>query len=336
MRIRTMGRMGLATLSARMGLGAPPVNAMISVTDRCQARCTYCGIPERQQRELTTGEMLGLLDELRDAGVQRVAFWGGEPLLRADIGRLVDHAKLECGFHVSLDTNGYLVPERLDAVRHLDVLAISYDGPPGGHERNREPGSHAKVYEALRLASRRLRVFSITVLTRANVGQVDAILDTARALGFAATFQLLHLTPGLGSEAERELLPSDAATRSALRLLIERKRQGAPIASSLAYLEHLLAWPDYQACQAPDRRGPPCFAGTLFFNVDTDGSVYPCSRMIGRMPARKVTEGGFREAFAAMGETGCRSCTASSLVEYNLVHSLHLGAIWNWVRQTAG
>ncbi len=327
-------KIGLATVAASVGLRLAPMNVMISVTNRCQSRCAYCSIPSRRQREMSTEEILRLFDELRAEGTQRIALWGGEPLLREDIGELVDYAKRTCGFHVSLDTNGLLVPEKIDLLRNLDVLVVSYDGTPGAHERNREPGSHDAVSEALRVASRVHRVFSITVLTVESIGQIDAILETARAIGFSTTFQLLHLTRNLGSEEERALLPDEAATRAAIRLLIERKRQGAPIVSSFAYLEHLLGWADYRRCQSAEPKGPRCHAGRLFCNVDTDGSVYPCSRMIDRMPARNFLDGGFRQAFAAMGETGCRSCIASSLVEYNFVHSMNAGVIWNWLKHT--
>jgi len=332
---RSLFHMGKATLAANLGAAPVPLNVMVSVTNRCQARCRYCSIPDRDQRELSTRELLDLFDELRELGTRRIGLWGGEPLLRDDIGELVDHAKRRCGFHVSLDTNGYLVPRRLAELRNLDVLAISYDGPAEGHDVNREAGSHRRVEEALRLAARTHQVLSITVLTAASLGSVDPVLALADQAGFDATFQLLHLTSNLGTEAERALLPEPEALRATLRHLVARKRAGAPIANSLAYLEHLLAWPDHGTCQSTERRGPRCWAGKLFCNVDTDGKVYPCSRLIDRVPARSIRDGGFAAAYRDVASTSCRGCTASSLVEYNLVHSLHPGAIWNWVRQTA-
>jgi MoaA/NifB/PqqE/SkfB family radical SAM enzyme len=333
-RLRQLVRMGTATLAARLAGKATPLNVMISVTNRCTARCGYCDIPARRQRELTTVELLALLDELKALGTQRVAFWGGEPLLRDDIGALVRHAKRRCGFFVSLDTNGRLVPERLDDLADLDVLVVSYDGPREVHDANRGEGSHARARAALELAAPRQRVFTITVLTRENLSHVDAILDDARRLGFATTFQLLHHTEGLASAGERDLLPSNEEYRATLRHLLRRKREGAAIVSSAAYLERLLRWPSYAQPTDTAPRGLRCMAGTLYANVDTDGSVYPCSGLVGRVPAANALAGGFARAFAATTRGGCGACIASCYTEYNLMHALHPGVVANWLAYT--
>src|SRR5687767_6224683 len=67
----------------------------ISVTDRCDLRCVYC-MPEGGEREhgsrpeiLTFEEIGRLVRILAPAGVRRVRFTGGEPLLRKDVVELV-------------------------------------------------------------------------------------------------------------------------------------------------------------------------------------------------------------------------------------------------------
>jgi len=334
MKLKNLVNMGMASLAANLTGAATPLNVMISVTNRCPARCSYCDIPNRQQREMTTAELIRLFDELKALGTQRVALWGGEPLIRDDIGYLIDYAKNSCGFFVSIDTNGYLVPGKIAELSSLDVMVISFDGPPEVHDENREPGSCAKVLEALRVACRTHNVFTITVLTNRNIGHIDFILDTARELGFATTFQLPHHTKSLASDCEHTFVAENEEYRKAIRQLIKRKREGYPIVSSYQYLNNLLKWEDYRQYVSAEQKGLTCWAGKLYCNVDTDGSVYPCSGTIGTMPAKNFLEVGFKAAFDAIGEPACKACIASCFTEYNYMHSFHLGVIWNWLRYT--
>jgi MoaA/NifB/PqqE/SkfB family radical SAM enzyme len=334
MKINNLLKMGIATLGANLTGASTPLNVMISVTNRCPARCSYCNIPNRQQQEMTTEEIVRLFDELKRLGTQRIALWGGEPLMRDDIGYLIEYAKKQCNFFISIDTNGYLLPKSIGALADVDVVVISFDGPREVHDENREPGSYDKVIEALRVASQSHRVFTITVLTKKNIAHIDFILQQAREMGFSTTFQLPHHTKSLASENEHALLSENEEYRDAIRHLIKRKREGYPIVSSFHYLRYLLKWGDYRSYVSSQRNGPTCWAGKLYCNVDTDGSVYPCSGTIGMIPAKNFLEAGFQEAFAGIGKPDCRSCIASCFTEYNYMHSFQLQVIWNWLMYT--
>lgn len=326
--------MGFATLRANLTGFRIPLNVMISVTNRCPSRCRYCNIPNRKQREMSTDEIIRLFRELKKLGTQRIALWGGEPLVRDDIGHLIEYANKECGFFTSLDTNGYLVPKKINALENLDVLVVSLDGPQEIHDNNREPGSYEKAMEALRVACPRHRVFTITVLTKENIGHIDFILQKAKDMGFSTTFQLPHHSKSLASDKELALLPENDDYRSAIQLLVERKRSGYPIVSSYQYLRYILDWSDYRAYTSPDRKGLTCWAGKLYCNVDTDGTLYPCSGMVGEMPATNYLDAGFKEAFANMGKPECRSCIASCFTEYNFMHAFQPAVILNWLKYT--
>jgi len=335
MKNSTLLKFGLATLKAKLTGASIPLNVMISVTNRCPARCSYCNIPNRQQREMTTADLISLFDQLKALGTQRVALWGGEPLVRNDIGELLDYAKNKCGFFVSLDTNGYLVRDRIEALANVDVLVMSFDGPRDIMDKNREAGSYDKVMQALELAAtRKIRVFTITVLTKENIGHIDFILEQAKRLGFSASFQLLHHTKTLASEEESSFLPSNAAYKDAIRHLIERKRQGHPIVSTIPYLKYILEWPDYAYPTSNQATGLKCWADQLYCNVDSDGKVYPCSGLVERVPAKNFLDTGFKEAFDFCSKGDCKACIASCFNEYNFMHALNLQVIWNWLQHT--
>ncbi|MCX5795271.1 MAG: radical SAM protein [Elusimicrobia bacterium] len=332
MKLSHIAHIGLGTLAAHISNRRVPLNLMFAATDRCVASCAYCHIPGRNKQELATADVLKLIDQAAAAGCRRFGIWGGEPLVRDDMEDIAGYAKQK-GLFVTMDSNGHLLPGKISILRSLDHLMLSLDGPEAMHDLNRGPGSFRKVMAGIEAAAGRVPLWTITVLTKHNLDCLDFILETARRCGFLATFQLLHHNDAMGRN-QAALLPQAADTRSFIARLIAEKKRGAPIASSVPYLEHLLRWPDFAV---PMRSGPVegamrCWAGQLYCNVDTDGSVYPCSLLVDQMPSRNFLDGGLRRAFEfAGGQELCSSCIASCFSEYNLLFSLHPPTVLAWL-----
>jgi cyclic pyranopterin phosphate synthase len=84
----------------------------VSVTDRCNLRCTYCmpaeGLPWMSKPEmLTDEEMLRIIAVFIDLGVRQVRLTGGEPLLRRSLVEVVQGiAQLEPRPQIAMTTNG--------------------------------------------------------------------------------------------------------------------------------------------------------------------------------------------------------------------------------------
>ena len=97
------------------GHGRPIGDVRISVTDRCNFRCTYCmpadGLPWLKRDALLTYEEIArLVRILSEMGVHDVRLTGGEPLVRKELWRLVGAISAIPGVHdLSLTTNGYLL-----------------------------------------------------------------------------------------------------------------------------------------------------------------------------------------------------------------------------------
>ncbi len=115
-------RTGDADLAAVDRLGRSLHDLRISVTDRCNFRCTYC-MPREvygqafrflPHAELLTFEEITRLARLAiDLGVRKVRLTGGEPLLRRDIEVLVAMlAGLDRLDDLTLTTNGSLLAEK--------------------------------------------------------------------------------------------------------------------------------------------------------------------------------------------------------------------------------
>lgn len=333
MQIYTLARMGTDALRHRVTGRRTPMNVMLSVTNRCNQRCRYCAIPDRDQEEMSTAEILDLIDHLAERGTRRIALWGGEPLVRDDIGLIVERC-VRHHFWTTLDTNGILFPERISELRAVSHVLFSLDGDRDSHDAGRGEGSYDHVMRAIEAASAEGFEFgTITVLNRHTLGCIDHVLDLAERYGFAAAFQVVHHTEGLDGGRGADFLPEDAAYRQALQKLLDEKKRGRPIANSRSGLIHLLRWPDFRVPTLPSLdKASPCVAGELFCNIDTDGSVYPCSLMVGEQPALNLRDVGFDAAFEAAASHPCKVCSATAFTEYSLLFRLRPRTVFEWTR----
>src|SRR4051812_14577427 len=122
-------------------LARPLRDLRISVTDRCNFRCTYCMPREvfghdfeflRREELLTFEEIARLARISVSLGVQKIRLTGGEPLIRRDLDRLVRmlaQLKSEGLQDLTLTTNGALLPSKaaMLAAAGLDRVTVSLD-----------------------------------------------------------------------------------------------------------------------------------------------------------------------------------------------------------------
>jgi GTP 3',8-cyclase len=107
----------------------------VSVTDRCNFRCTYCmpaeGLPWLPKTEiLTFEEMVRLVGVFARLGVKEIKLTGGEPTVRAELPKLVGMLRAACpDLAMSMTTNGLLLDRlaRPLAEAGLDRVSISCD-----------------------------------------------------------------------------------------------------------------------------------------------------------------------------------------------------------------
>ena len=104
----------------------------LSVTDRCDLRCTYC-MPERMQflpkaEVLSLEELYALARSFMARGVRTIRLTGGEPLVRRDVIDLVRVIGRHVGAEldeVTLTTNGTQLASNADALARAGVRRIN-------------------------------------------------------------------------------------------------------------------------------------------------------------------------------------------------------------------
>ena len=113
----------------------PLRNLRISVTDRCNLRCSYC-MPEEdyvwlpREQILDFEEISTLADVFMDLGVDKIRLTGGEPLLRRDLPELIRLLAAKPSLRdLALTTNGVLLGEQAGPLRAagLHRVTVSLD-----------------------------------------------------------------------------------------------------------------------------------------------------------------------------------------------------------------
>ena len=309
-------RAGASAFRVRFFGARIPLAARIQVTRRCTSRCVYCRLPDESGDPLGARQILSILDELASLGCLRVSLSGGEPMLRKDIGWIVD-ACAALGMVPEMNTSGYGMADRIDEVRRLGLVKISLDGPEEIHDAVRgRAGSYREVLAAARAArSAGIRIVLVATITRHNVDHLDHILETACDLGVLAAFQ--PVKPYYKGLADVDaILPEPGRMREAIDRLARACRggQSARMRNSLRGLEHIRSWPEYGRLR--------CWAGRIFCIVGADGTLYPCDRTRIDTALPNCLDGGVGEALGRLPEPDCDGCGFCGALELNLAMAM--------------
>ena len=119
-------------------LGRPLRDLRISVTDRCNFRCTYCMPKEvfgREYQFLERDELLTFEEIERVArvfvahGITKIRLSGGEPLIRRNLERLVEMLARIPGLDLAMTTNASLLAHKAESLRRagLERITVSLD-----------------------------------------------------------------------------------------------------------------------------------------------------------------------------------------------------------------
>ncbi len=106
-------------------------NLRISVTDKCNFRCTYCmpaeGLPWLKKAEILSYEEIVRIARVAvSLGIEQIRLTGGEPLVRRDLPELVRQLRhIEKLSSLSLTTNGILLKQQVDALAEAGLTRIN-------------------------------------------------------------------------------------------------------------------------------------------------------------------------------------------------------------------
>jgi len=181
-------------------LKRPVKDLRISVTDRCNFRCTYC-MPQDEyewidKKEILTFEEIARLAKLFvQFGVEKIRLTGGEPLVRHDLNLLIEKlAPLEGLKELCLTTNGALLAERIQALKQagLKRVNVSIDTLDADKfKRMTKRGDLSKVLDGIFAAKAAgLAPIKLNAVVERGVNEDDILplVEFCRDNGFAMRF----------------------------------------------------------------------------------------------------------------------------------------------------
>ncbi len=281
-----------------------PVDAVLAVTYRCNARCTMCGIwSANPVAELPPAAYARLPSSLRDVNLT-----GGEPFLRDDLPEIHAAVRSACRrAQTIVSTNGILTDRIIAAVRAMAGVepgigvAVSVDGPPEIHDRMRGvSGAYERAMATVRglqqAGFRNLRL--AFTLTDGNPNCLEKVYALARELGVEFTCALQH-----GSEHYFRMKAPEArsiqaeiapAIRGELRSLSLKRWARAYFMNGLAQY-------------AAGRDRPlPCRAGRDFFFMSPSGDIFTCNGESFRMG--NLNRQTFDQLWKSLEASNARAC----------------------------
>lgn len=175
---------------------AAPLEVHVAVTSRCGAGCSGCYLDARPDGEAPPFEELARrITAVAEAGAFTVAFGGGEPLSRPDLGRLAEHAR-SVGLTPVVTTSGIGMTEaRARSMRAFAQVNVSYDGAGADYEAVRGYDGAPIAERAMALLADAGIPYGVNVvLTRRSFPRLADTIARAEALG-AVEAQLLRYKP---------------------------------------------------------------------------------------------------------------------------------------------
>ena len=181
-------------------LNRPIKDLRISVTDRCNFRCSYCMPLDEydwiHKKEILTFEEISRLANLFvRLGVEKIRLTGGEPLVRQNLDRLVAKISSIRGLKdLCLTTNGALLAEKVAALKAsgLKRVNISVDSlSPEKFRQMTKRGDLSKVLDGIFAAKQHgLHPIKLNAVIEKGLNEDDilSLVEFSRDNGFALRF----------------------------------------------------------------------------------------------------------------------------------------------------
>jgi MoaA/NifB/PqqE/SkfB family radical SAM enzyme len=295
---------------ARLGLRSYPLGLTFELTWLCNLACTYCDRHTPMRNELRRDQIFQALAEFYELGTRDVSLDGGDPLTHRHVDEVVQWL-VKRRVSVAMNSNGVLVPRKIDTVRKLAKLKISLDGPRQIHDAMRGGGSFDAALAGAR-AAQQVGVpveFTCTV-GRHNSESLEKLLDITDPLGIPVVFQPARNSLFQGSRREGSAWELDGpSARAAFARIEVLKRQQRGVGNGWSSLRHFRRF--------PEQTRPPCAAGWVFCTMDPEGVLFPCGELDRTDRSNSVVQLGVARAFANLVRKGCGECWCARLVEEN-------------------
>jgi len=293
-----------------------PLKVYFDFTYLCNLECRHCITNSSprvdRQNELSSEQIVSVMNELARIGVLEIGVGGGEPLCYPDIFPILDHAR-EVGLNVVLTTNGLLVStkiaQRLKEVQVSEVR-VSFDGSQAVHDNIRGAGTYLKALKSIGvLLHNGVKTVPRITLCNDDKPGLDLLFKELAATSVSRVKVCLLEARGRAALKENQELfryPRNTATAEYLVELAQKHGLELKLPDDMAFVTELADGQDL-------RRGKhrTCGAGLVTAYISPYGHVQPCSALP-KWVFGNVRSDSFMSAWTGQGANKWRQCACSN------------------------
>ena len=165
-----------------------PYAVQMELTSNCNLKCRHCFMVNDNDVELSSEEVIDIIDQLVDMGTFCLAFTGGEIFTRDDLFEIARYASRK-GFFLTFMTNGTLITdEMMDEIRKLKLIKFElslYGATAKTHDYiTQVAGSFERTLAAIKeLVKAGIEVTVKTTLMNLNIHESDDLKAMCEQLG---------------------------------------------------------------------------------------------------------------------------------------------------------
>jgi MoaA/NifB/PqqE/SkfB family radical SAM enzyme len=269
-----------ASIAARSLAPGKPHHAQWLITRKCNYSCAGCNVwKEQDQRELATDDIKKGLDILKKLGIVELVLSGGDPLLRDDIGEIIDYSSRL--FITTVYDNGSMAAKKIDLLRNVDFVAISIDSLDEAKNDSIKavPGAWKKAMEAIELLHKEGINVSVTpTISQKNLYEIVDITEYFTQKGIPVWYCLYSYDSSvdgkqlfkIGKANDEFVITDNQAMVKLCDSLIEMKKKNKRILMTKKLLKTL------RSLYGEAGRTWKCQALNNFLVVDNLGRVAGC------------------------------------------------------------
>ena len=243
-----------------------PYAVQIELTSKCNLKCRHCFMVKDDGIELSSEEIMDIIDQLVDMGTFYLAFTGGEIFTREDLFDIARYASKK-GFFLTFMTNGTLITaEEIEEIKKLKPVKFEislYGATAKTHDYvTQVKGSFERTVAAIKeLVELGIEVTVKTVLMNLNIHESGEIKALCEQLGAHH-----RISPGVA--------PMKNGSFEPLQYDLSFEDMGMYLSAEDFDLSYLLE----KGEKDPAHRFN-CKAGKATCSISPSGIVYPCVMM---------------------------------------------------------
>lgn len=273
------------------------MNVCLAITHRCNLKCKHCcSDVDVDSKELSFEYIEDLALQFSKAKIFQVQIFGGEPLLRKDLFKIIKTFK-DRKIRIAMNTNCTLIDDKVIAelkkVWPIDLFT-SIDGSSAKtHDKLRGKGSFERTVEGItRLNRAGLKLGAETVITKYNLHDLVETAALAKKIGLESLAIVPVFLGGKAKCFQKDLSPNEEDYRKGNAIAKELLEKFPNFARG-AFIDGYKKIQKFKSLKRNKYQRTAkiglCGAARSVIGIRADGQVIPCSALWD-IPAGSIKE----------------------------------------------